>query len=245
MDFSKELTKLGLSKPEIKLYLYLLEQGLSSPPQIIRGTKILRANAYLILKSLEEKGLIDTQPKGKRKLYFAKDPEVLMQNLENRKNVLSDMLPDLRALYKSQKNKPTIKFLYGMEEIKNLFTTTHGKEKVQFILSTNVLFERYPDEFLKYRKEMQKKEIFMHDILTQQSAVTISEQTKEAMGIYYDYRLFEQKYEDMPTSIRIWDDNVALVSFDSPAFGTVITDQALATTFRVMFETMWHASERK
>lgn len=45
MDFSEELKKLGLSKPEIAIYLYLLEQGLSSPPEIIRGTKILRANA--------------------------------------------------------------------------------------------------------------------------------------------------------------------------------------------------------
>jgi len=244
MDFSKELAKLGLSKPEINIYLYLLEQGLSSPIEIIRGTKILRANAYLILKSLQEKGLIEVQPKGKRKLYFSKDPEVLMQNLENKKNVLSDMLPDLRALYKSQKNKPSIKFFYGLEEIRDLFISTRGKEKVQFILSTNILFETYPEAFLKYRKEMAKKEVFVQDILTQKSAVSISQKTKEAMGVYYDFRLFEQKYEDMPTSIRIWDDNVALISFDEPAFGTVVTNKALATTFRVMFETMWKSGER-
>lgn len=244
MDFSKELAKLGLSKPEIIIYLYLLEQGLSTPPEIIRSTKILRANAYLVLKSLSEKGLIDTQPKGKRKLYYAKSPDTLMQTLENRKNTLADMLPDLRALYKSQKNKPSIKFLYGLEEIKDLFTSTWGKEKVQYILSTNVLFETYPEAFDKYRKELKRKNIFVQDILTQKSAVSISEKTKEAMGIYYDYRLFEQKYEDMPTSIRIWDENIALVSFDEPAFGTVIQNEALAATFRVIFETLWKTSSK-
>ncbi len=244
MNLTEELAKFGLSKPEIRIYLYLLEQGLSTPPKIISGTKILRANAYLILKSLEEKGLIDTQPKGRRKLYFAKDPETLMLNLEKRKSSLSEMLPDLRALYKSQKNKPTIKFLYGLDEIKDLFTTTWGKEKIQFILSTNILFETYPEAFLKYRKETVVKEVFVQDILTQKSALSISKKTKEAMGIFYEYRLFEQKYEDMPTSIRIWDDNVALISFESPAFGTVITNAALAKTFRVMFETMWKSSLR-
>lgn len=244
MDLAEELTKFGLSKPEIKIYLYLLEQGLSTPPKIIRATKILRANAYLVLKGLEQKGLIETQPKGKRKLYFAKDPETLIQNLEKRKSALYDMLPDLHALYKSQKNKPTIKFLYGMEEIKNLFTTTWGKEKLQFILSTNILFETYPEAFLKYRKETIKKDVFVQDILTQTSAVSISRKTKETMGIYYDYRVFEQKYEDMPTSIRIWDDNVALISFETPAFGTVITNAALAKTFKVMFETIWKSSPK-
>ena len=244
MDLAEELTKFGLSKPEIKIYLYLLEQGLSTPPKIIRATKILRANAYIVLKNLEEKGLIENQPKGKRKLYFAKDPETLLQNLEKRKNTLSEMLPDLHALYKNQKNKPTIKFLYGIEEIKDLFTSTWGKEKMQFVLSTNILFETYPEAFLKYRNETKKKGIFVQDILTQKSAVSISKKTKEAMGIHYDYRLFEQKYDDMPTSIRIWDDNVALISFESPAFGTVITNPALARTFKVMFETIWKSSPK-
>jgi hypothetical protein len=131
-----------------------------------------------------------------------------------------------------------------MEEIKDLFTSTWGKEKMQFILSTNILFETYPEVFLKYRKETIRKGVFVQDILTQASAASISEKTKETMGIYYDYRVFEQKYEDMPTSIRIWDDNVALISFETPAFGTVITNAALARTFKVMFETIWRSGPR-
>lgn len=116
---------------------------------------------------------------------------------------------------------------------------------MQFILSTNILFETYPEVFLKYRKETIKKGVFVRDILTQASAVSISQNTKEAMGVYYEYRLFEQKYEDLPTSIRIWDDNVALISFETPAFGTVITNAALAKTFKIMFETIWKSSSGK
>lgn len=197
----------------------------------------------MILQSLRDKGLIERQTKGKRYLYSAKDPETLMANLDNQKSTLTQMLPDLRALYKSQKNKPTVKFLYGIEEIKEQFLTPVASDEILFVAPTNTLFETYPSEFKKYRKKLAKDDVFVRDILTQESGIKIAQKTSKAMGVHYEYRLFEAKYEDLPTTIRIWENNVALVTFDENPFGTVITSEPLARTFKIMFETMWKAGK--
>ena len=244
MNFlNKELKKAGLTKPEISIYLYLLENGLSSPPQISKGSKILRANTYNVLSSLKAKGLIDNQLKGKRHIYFAKDPSSIILSLEEKKNAINKVLPDLRALFKAEKNKPVIKFYYGIEQIKQIFEQIDNADEILFVLPTNKIFEAYPGFFKQFRKKLVEKQIFVRDIVTQKSGVSIARNTKKIMKGYYEFRLFAQKYEDMPTSIRIWNDNIALVTFDEPIMGTVITSKSLAKTFNVMFETMWAAGD--
>jgi len=244
MDIEKELKKAGLSKPEIIIYLYLLEQGFSSPPQIAKGTNMQRANTYNVIHSLKEKGLVDKQQKGKRCLYFSKDPSTIVQRLEEKKEAITKILPDLRALYKAEKNKPVIKFHYGMDQVKNIFTRVEGSKEILFILSTDTMFETSPRFTKKYREEIAKKGVFFRDILTYKSGVTISKKTKETMKGYYDFRLLEKKYEDMPTSIRIWNDTVVLISLDEPVFGTEITNKSLASTFRVIFESLWEVGKK-
>ena len=66
MNLEEELKKAGLRKPEIVLYLYLLEKGISSAPELARGTGLLRANIYNVLQSLREKRLLERSMKGKR-----------------------------------------------------------------------------------------------------------------------------------------------------------------------------------
>ena len=121
MTLTDQLKALGLNRTETRIYLYLLEQGLSTPPQIARGTGITRTNCYNILESLKEKDLIAEQTQGKRKAYLARDPEALVRSLERKKEIINEILPQLRGLYTTQKNKPKIKFYDGVEQIKEIY----------------------------------------------------------------------------------------------------------------------------
>lgn len=244
MNLELELSEAGLRKPEIALYLYLLKKGVSSPAVLGKGTGLLRANIYNVLRSLQEKGLVGRTAKGKRFEYYANDPASIVSILETRKEAIVRALPDLRALYQSELNKPAIKFYYGLQEVKELFSRVEHAKEILFIVPTNFLFEKYPKFFQELREDLAQQKIFVRDILTQQSGVDISKKTRDAMHGYYDFRLFAQKYEDMPTAIRIWNDNVALVTFDEPCFATVLTQKSLAKTFKVIFENMWQHGER-
>ena len=88
MTIEEQLNEISLTKSESKVYLYLLEEGLTTPPQLARGTGIARTNCYNILEKLKNEGLIKEQEKGKRKAYIANDPESLLRTIQKKKETV-------------------------------------------------------------------------------------------------------------------------------------------------------------
>lgn len=239
MEIEKQLEELGLRGSEICVYLYLLKQGISTPPQIAKGTGIARPNCYKILQSLKEKGLIEEQKKDKRKAYLASDPIALVQTLERRKEAMDKMLPDLRALYTTQKNKPEIRFYDGFEQVKEIYLQTLLSKEILGIASTKKLFALSPKFFDRYHKEIKKKGIDFRDIISHESGEKSGRKTKEQLRGLYELKLLPQKHGEVFTDILIWDDNIALIVLDKPIFGTVLTNKHMAQTFRILFELSW------
>ena len=239
MNFESKLKKLGLNQSEIRIYLYLLEHGVSTPPQIANGTKIARTNCYNVLNKLKEGGLIEEQTKGKRKVYLATDPASLSHSLERKKELVDNMLPDLRALYVTQKNKPTIKFFDGREQVKEIFKQSLMTKKILGLGSTKHYLDCYPNFSKYYQKQLRKREIFFKDILTYESKAKATPEIKKVLKGFYDFKFFPKKYEDLPTNILIWDDNVALLTLEEPFFGMIMTNKLMAQTFKIMFNIMW------
>jgi len=234
------LRQLGLLENEIKVYLYLLEQGLSSPPQIARGTKMARPNLYGILRSLKEKNLVIEQKQGQRKIYLAADPAVLVQTLESRTETMKQILPDLRALFASQKNKPTIKFFEGTEQVKEIFYEMLEAKSVLGVSSTKKLYDAFGWEFFKkYIPQMREREIFLKDILTQDSIDTSAKIPISVLKSLYETRLLPKNIGNVPVDVLIWDDKVALISTEQPVFGTLIKNPAIAEIMRIMFDLSW------
>jgi sugar-specific transcriptional regulator TrmB len=244
MELAAQLRSAGLHKQEIDVYLYLLAQGESAPPAIARGAGLLRPNTYAVLGTLRDKGLIERHQMGKRFVYLAKDPAAILRRMDEQRDTLAATLPDLRALYKSQKNKPSVRFYYGMDEVKEMFSRTEKASEILFVATSAKLFDAYAAHFKRYRESLMQEQVFVRDILTQQSGISIAQATRTAMRGYYDARFLPHKYEDVPTSIRLWNNNVGLATFSEPVTGTVITNDDLAKTFKSMFETMWLAAEK-
>ncbi len=238
-QISQNLKTLGLHHSEITVYLYLLEHGLSSPPHIAKGTEIALTNLYHILKSLADKDLIEQQRAGKRQAYLASDPAALMRSLDRKKESLARILPDLRGLYTTQENKPKIRFYDGIEQVKELFMQILPTKELLGIASTKQLFPLDPKFFEWYRLLLAEKGVILRDILTADSGDVAYQSTKTLMKGFYEARVLPQEYENFPTDILIWDNNIALITSTEPVFGTILTNPALAKTFRTLFEFMW------
>jgi sugar-specific transcriptional regulator TrmB len=239
MEIRPLLKDFGLLESEIRVYVYLLENGLSTPPLISKGSGIARTNVYAVLQQLRQKGLIEEHTKGKRKAYLATDPIALEQSFERRRETIHRMLPDLRSLYSTQKNKPKIQFFEGWEQVKQVFVLTLEAKEIFGIASTKQLFALEPSFFDWHRQQMKERGIVFHDILTHASGETSGPTAKEQLKGLYDFKLLSSDYDDFPTDILIWDDQVALIGVATPVFGTVLTNPALAKTFRMMFDMMW------
>ncbi len=237
MNLQNELKKIGLNKSEISVYLFLLEEGLSTPPQISSGTRIARTNCYNILLSLKQKGLVEPQQRQKRKAYLATDPQSLMQSIEKKKEIIEQILPDLRSIHTYQKNKPKIKFYEGWEEVKEVYRNSLEAKEIFAIGSTKGISDIDTKFFDTYRTQIKENKIVYHDILSNSSRGDI-QVTKELLKGYYDVTIVSSQYKNFQTDILIWGDNIALITLEESIFGTVLTNKLLAETFRIIFNLM-------
>lgn len=239
MDITSALKTIGFTKSETAVYLFLLQYGAATPPQIAKGTAIARTNCYNILQSLKEKGVVAEQQAGKRRRYLAHDPQAFLANLDRRRETLEQLLPDLRALYGKQKNKPVIRFYEGFDEVKELYALTfETKDKLRALGSIESLGEVDQDFFVHYHKELKRRGIVLSDILTYASREKGAKETKAILGALYDFKFLPAKYADVPTDMLIWDDNIAVITLEEPIFGTVITSPLIARTFKVIFDVL-------
>ena len=233
MALETELTKAGLGDSEARVYLYLLEHGVATPSKIAKGTRILRSNCYHLLQSLKEKGLIEDEKKGKRVAYLARDPNALLASLERKREAVAKLLPDLRALAAIEKNKPSVRFFSGWEEVKELYKLSLLTEECWGLGSLNKLDE-VDTKFLDwYKREVAHRKIIYHDVVSRASEKGAKE-WREAVGALYTAKLLPAKYPDFNTDILIWDDKIAVVVLEPPIFGTLITSPHLAKTFKTV-----------
>src|SRR3989338_2234466 len=236
MPLQDDLRLIGLNKSEITVYLHLLEQGLSTPPQLATGTGIARTNCYNILQVLKEKGLIEEHQNGKRKAYIASDPEALLRNLEKKKEAVERLLPDLRGLYTLQKNKPKITFYDGWEQVKEIYWQLFQAQEVFAIGSTKHLNELQSEFLKKLFEGLKEREIVLHDILSFESGTQVAQETKNILKGFYDYSVVPKEFQNFKTDILIWNNNIALITLEEPIFGTILTNPLLAETFRIIFK---------
>ena len=240
MDLAQQLAQAGLRENEIRTYTYLLAQGIATPPQIAKGTKIARPNCYKVLQTLKEKGLIIEQKKGKRSAYTPSDPSVLVTTMQQRAESMAQLLPDLRALFVSQKNKPSIRFFEGVEQSKQIFYEMLEAKEVLGIASTKKLYDAFGGEFFeKYIAQMQDKKIVLRDILTKESVNTSALTPTRLLRSLYEFRVLPEATRDIPVDILIWNDKVAFLSVDAPVYGTLIQNAAIAEMMRIVFELSW------
>lgn len=235
MQIKQELKKIGLTKSETEIYVFLLQQGISSPPQIARGTHISRTNCYHILFALQQKGLIEPHVVSKRKVYRATDPSSLLDNLEKQKNTIEQIIPDLRGLYNVQKNKPIVQFFDGWQEMKSIYEQSLDAQEIFAIGSPQKLSSIDTIFFQRYIKEIQRRKIVFHDIMEVASAEGSYQQVKELLKGYYDATVLPRQYNNIETDILVWEDTVAFVLLEEPLFGTILVNKQLARTCKMIF----------
>jgi sugar-specific transcriptional regulator TrmB len=234
----KDLREIGLKQNESEVYLYLLQNGISTPPQIAHGTDIARTNCYNILKSLWEKEVIDEKLRGNRKAYVARSPETLKLNLKRKLESIDNLLPELQALHTTQKNKPTFRFFDGWKEVQQIYLNSLEAKEIYAVGSTERLLELDKNFFEDYVNKVAKNNILFKDLLTHSSKTKSGPLIKNVTTGLHTAKFLPAEYGDNLTDILVWDDNVALIALEEPIFGTVITSKPLADTFRTILNVL-------
>src|SRR3989344_9013680 len=117
-----QLKGLGLSENEAKVYMAMLELGPATVLEISAKAGVNRPTTYVQIESLKKMGLTSTQTKGKKQLFIAESPEQFefmidrqKNELEQKKEELHKLLPELTTLFNLSDSKPQVRFLEGKE----------------------------------------------------------------------------------------------------------------------------------
>jgi predicted transcriptional regulator len=118
------LKDIGLGDKEAAVYLALLQADYVSPLELSRKINIKRATAYVVLKSLEKKGLVSETAVGKKVRFQAAPPERLgtyigheQVALAEKAKLLEEMIPQFKSIQKESGTKPVVKYYEGREGV--------------------------------------------------------------------------------------------------------------------------------
>lgn len=249
----RDLESIGLSKKEAKIYLALLGLGSSSVQDISNKSRVDRTTSYHILNSLIDKGLVSTFKKEGKSFFVPEPPEQLINfidfkqyRLEESKNFIRKLLPQLETSYKTFQQKPSVRFYEGIEGLKSIYEDTLKQKPGGEILtwsSADDILGLLPDYVLNYIKRRARKRIKAKSIMP----VPKTPLAKEVLGQSKQYMrelvLVPPEKFNLNTEINIYNNKVSIVSLKEEIIGVVIESKKITESLRAIFNLSWIAAQ--
>jgi sugar-specific transcriptional regulator TrmB len=117
------LIDLGLTDKEASIYLGALALGPTTILKIAQNSGLKRTTAYSIIESLKQKGLINIEIRGWKKLFVAENPKKLKSLLEEKKQSLEETLPNFLSIYNTKGDENAIKYFEGLTSVKSVYNS--------------------------------------------------------------------------------------------------------------------------
>ncbi|OGF25622.1 hypothetical protein A2303_01015 [Candidatus Falkowbacteria bacterium RIFOXYB2_FULL_47_14] len=247
MDY-RELVNLGLSEKEAKVYLAALELGKSPVSPIAQKAQVNRATTYVIIEGLMQKGLMTVSEEEKIQCFAAESPDKLgllfrerEMAIARQREYLEKLLPQLRSLDNTSKDKPVVKYYSGRSGVIAMVESLLDDIKdttVKMAFSVDAVENFFtPEESSRWRKKRLQKNITTKVIYTMKKG-KLSEVEKSR-----DRKVPLEKYP-IKSDIAIYGDKVRIASLGGRLMGIVIEDREIADTFRAILDLAWEGAEK-
>ncbi|MGV8086715.1 MAG: TrmB family transcriptional regulator [Candidatus Woesearchaeota archaeon] len=121
---TETLKELNLSDKEARIYLNLLRLDQTTVTRLAKESELNRITTYHIINSLTTKGLITMTLKDNIQNFQAVDPKRLLAILNEKKEKISQIIPELEILKNSAGEKPSVELYEGPKGIAALMDKT-------------------------------------------------------------------------------------------------------------------------
>ncbi len=254
MVFEKELKKLGLKDKEAAVYLASLQLGPSPVQRIARKAKVVRATTYVVLEALMKDGLVTKYKEGKKTLFSAEPPRQLMRLVEREQEYINDkkdeleaLLPELQVLMKSSEDRPTVRYFAGVEGLHAM-----RQEMVMYTGSDDTWYSFTPIDHLtavfgiedvvyqqRLAKGIKSKTIFSTKSETLRKKFLL----EEPIDTLTERKFVSPDYFPSQSGMTIFSDRIAIGSFTGKLGGVIIESAGMADMMRRMFELAWRGAD--
>lgn len=242
-----QLKNLGLSDNEAKVYMAMLELGLATVLEISAKAGVNRPTTYVQIESLKRRGLVSTQTKGKKQLFIAESPDQLefviekeRQAIEQKKEELKAILPELTSLFNLAGEKPQVRFFEGKEGILKI-QGEFLKSKTDFIYGISdfdSVMELFPNFSSVYSSKRAQKRIPSKLIYTSSKGSFLREADKELLR---ESKYVSKDKLSLGSDITIFGDKIAIMALKGKISGVIIEHKEMADSLRSVFELLWNS----
>lgn len=240
MELEKNLRSLGLSENESKLYIHALTLGSFSVTEISAASGFKRPTCYLILDELTKRGLVSIVPYSSKLTYSAESPDIFLAAAEDHILDIKKILPDLHALQKDSRNRPTIKFYQGQNGIHTVYNDVLKSSitEYNYVGSIEETLGAVGKDFLdNWAKRRIKKGLRSKGVRVIDSAKTKHLYLEEADA------LRETRYA--PSGLNflhtflLYDNKVAVISTKRDGFAFIVENKDFYLSMKSFFEALW------
>lgn len=246
MNLRPVLFKLGLNKKEVDVYLILLEHGPETISTVARLANHKRSTLYNVMEGLLRKGLVVLVRRNGRTLYDAEKPKKLLVALRARERELEELLPILEKIRNTKEPLPQVEVYDGEEAIRNVYDTIYAsferKKEVCFLTSIGDLQRYAPFALESYLTKMQEKDYRIRELILDGGAGRRYVRKVKEKKIRHPVRLLPAEFP-IHNDIAIYGDTVAIFSFKTRSFVTVIDSPEVTKTMRSLYEWAWANSK--
>ncbi|PIN89640.1 hypothetical protein COU57_05770 [Candidatus Pacearchaeota archaeon CG10_big_fil_rev_8_21_14_0_10_32_14] len=240
MNKELALKEYGLSDKEIKVYLELLPLGSINLQEIAKRIDLPRTTIYNTLNYLQHKGLV-SKIIIKGVTYFdATEPEKLIEDISQKKELLLKSLPELKSLKSIIKKNSKAEIYEGTRGLSTILSDIFKiKQEVcyfgSYSLSVEIL-KHQPDHFRLIRLERKIPAKIVIDPFNEPSF-----KTKEYKKI--TKMKFLPSLKDFPCMIFIYGDKVAIYTLKNDLVGIIIENSEVASAMKIIFEMYWRMAK--
>jgi sugar-specific transcriptional regulator TrmB len=253
MSLAKALNQISttnmfnISEKEKKVMSSLYKFGDASVSEIARETLINRTSVYPILKKLLDKGLVSQYMLEEKTMYKPIPLQDFKDWTDRKKKTVNTQVSALLKWIDSQKaNKKAslhseISYFEGHEGVMSLYNDTlrNNKQKqinaiVDYDAAMNVLGDYFTKEYFPGRL---KNSVNIRALMYKsKKAAAMLSKSKQLLR---EVR-FIDLFENLQTEINIYDDKIAIISFDkAKPSGVIIKNEIMAMTFQHIYEYLW------
>lgn len=232
------LGELGLTSSEIQVYLSLLELGASTAGAILQKSGLPNSTVHRDLNALIERGIVNFVLEGKRKVYQATSPQQFLRMLEDRKERVVALLPDLERLQQSARRKESATVYKGVRGIKEVYHAMLDSEGAEYntfgggpITAEMMGFSWWLNlHQRRIEKKLPSRQVFDESVRWGGEQI--------AGGPLTEIRYVDKEFAQFQETVIVGD-RIAIAVFAQNPYAFMILDPHVAESYRKHFELLW------
>ncbi len=231
----KELSHIGLTQGQIKVYSAILNIGTASVNQIHEKTGLERRAIYDIINKLIEKGLITYTTEKKKRTYKCAPPNKLQEKINEKKQELENfekIIPEINKLYNSKKEEISLEVYRGEEGIKTLFEDMLNYKENRFLGRRWYVLEQMPLFWIHYNRRRIKDKVTWYNL-------SLHDAPKFPKEEFMKVKVLPEEFSGSPSIIWIFGNKVAHVNWGENLFAFVMESKEIADNYKKYHKYLW------